>query len=580
MARPRAVHTPIAPEKDIRYLIVDGYVDEPAALGVPPYISPHVRAIAGGLVTGGAPPSSVGYLTVDSWRALRGCGWGMGELKRLDAVFCIMGCTVPGKYLRGTPISIREVGELASSLREVPLILWGKTTPPEQMGILSCRGDPGVLGLRFSREGRIADGHPTDEELNQHLREGAFVIEQHPDHPSPLIAEIETSRGCVRYMTGGCSFCMEPARGRIRYRGVDDILEEVRALSEHGVENIRLGGQSDIISYRTPEAGISETPVPDPEVVEVLFNGLERELLSGAGVEKARGLGRRPGLECGIIHTDNANPAIISTHPEEAERILTTIASHTTSGNVLALGLESADPAVTEAENLNSTPEQTIAAIELMNRVGKRRGSNGLPRLLPGINFLGGLPSQTVSSFDHDRAFLQEVIKRGLLLRRINIRTALFRRGGGLRTVWKDGRVKRAYRRFRDHVREVVDREMLSGLLPDGSCLKGVFMEARSGNTTFGRQIGSYPILVGIPYGTDLDEFRDVIITDRGRRSVTGFITPFHVNRASLGELTALPGVGRKRAASIKRASPLDRELLRRIAPETDPYSGSLRFDP
>ena len=28
-------------------VIVDGYIDDPAALGVPPYISPAVRAAAG-----------------------------------------------------------------------------------------------------------------------------------------------------------------------------------------------------------------------------------------------------------------------------------------------------------------------------------------------------------------------------------------------------------------------------------------------------------------------------------------------------------------------------------------------------
>ena len=27
--------------------IIDGYVDEPACLGVPPYISPYIRTIAG-----------------------------------------------------------------------------------------------------------------------------------------------------------------------------------------------------------------------------------------------------------------------------------------------------------------------------------------------------------------------------------------------------------------------------------------------------------------------------------------------------------------------------------------------------
>jgi len=37
----------------MRVLIIDGYVDEPACLGVPPYMSPDPRYIAGALVEKG-----------------------------------------------------------------------------------------------------------------------------------------------------------------------------------------------------------------------------------------------------------------------------------------------------------------------------------------------------------------------------------------------------------------------------------------------------------------------------------------------------------------------------------------------
>ena len=45
--------------------ILDGYVDEPACLGVPPYISPYIRTVAGVLVEHGY---SVRYLTIDQLR--------------------------------------------------------------------------------------------------------------------------------------------------------------------------------------------------------------------------------------------------------------------------------------------------------------------------------------------------------------------------------------------------------------------------------------------------------------------------------------------------------------------------------
>ena len=49
------------------------------------------------------------------------------------------------------------------------------------------------------------------------------------------------------------------------------------------------------------------------------------------------------------ISVDNANPAVIATYPEESSEIIRILADNCSSGNVLALGLESADPAVREA---------------------------------------------------------------------------------------------------------------------------------------------------------------------------------------------------------------------------------------
>ena len=46
-------------------IILDGYVDEPACLGVPPYISPYIRTVAGMLITHGF---TVRYFTIDQLR--------------------------------------------------------------------------------------------------------------------------------------------------------------------------------------------------------------------------------------------------------------------------------------------------------------------------------------------------------------------------------------------------------------------------------------------------------------------------------------------------------------------------------
>lgn len=49
----------------MKALIVDGYVDEPALLGVPPYVSTYPRYIAGAFLHAGI---EVEYLTIDQIR--------------------------------------------------------------------------------------------------------------------------------------------------------------------------------------------------------------------------------------------------------------------------------------------------------------------------------------------------------------------------------------------------------------------------------------------------------------------------------------------------------------------------------
>ena len=106
---------------------------------------------------------------------------------------------------------------------------------------------------------------------------------------------------------------------------------------------------------------------------------------------------------------------------------------------------------------------------------------------------------------------------------------------------------------------------MLRRLVPEGTVLRNVYMELRDGNLTFGRQIGSYPLLVGVPYPLETETFRDIIITGWGQRSGTGIEYPFPIATASLTALAALPGVGKKRAARIAAVRPTNAEGLRAV---------------
>jgi radical SAM superfamily enzyme with C-terminal helix-hairpin-helix motif len=256
-------------------------------------------------------------------------------------------------------------------------------------------------------------------------------------------------------------------------------------------------------------------------------------------------------LDFDILHVDNANPAVISSYPDESKKILGTLTECCTSGNVLALGLESADPIVFRENNLNSTSEQLMDAVRMINDIGGERGTTGLPKLLPGINLICGLDGETADTYRLNMEILKRIMDEGLMVRRINIRQVM-----PLRKDFSKRIDARLFKKFKDSVREDIDQEMLKRVVPKGTVLRDVYMEIHDGNTTFGRQIGTYPILVGIPYKVELGTSHDVTITDWGFRSITGITTPFNINEMPMSAIESLPGIGKKRAANIVVARP------------------------
>ena len=566
----------------MQVLVVDGYTDEPAALGVPPYIAPLPRYIAGAALDAGA--SFAGYVTIDQlrgWagrredgavrrerrearsaaragRARRGPPPGgdrsgplpgrlMPPRGRWDIVVLVAGAVVPGNYLRARPASGRELAEVASNAEATTILAgaaarWGWTS-----------GAPATEDMRRAFDHvATADGDALVHDLvagdrapRHRLRTaaewarwpvlGAIVVVRHPDFPRPLVAEVETYRGCVRHAFGGCSFCTTVRDAPPRFRTPRAVAKEVAALAAAGVVAFRLGGQSCIYSYRAQGVGEQEAPTPDPSAV--------RELLEGVRAVA-------PGLE--VLHVDNANPAVIAGHPREAEEVTRLLVRHCTSGNVVALGLESADPEVKEANRLNATPEQALDAIRLIDRVGGARGPTGLPWLLPGINLLAGLHGETEATYDLNMAFLRRVLDEGLLVRRTNIRQVA--------PVCAEFDVRRhhtEFRAFKQRARLEFDRPMLERVVPYGTVLRGVWTEVHDGGTTFGRQPGSYPLLVGIPAKLGLGSAIDVAVVSWGPRSVTAVPYPLDLDAAPMSVLAAVPGIGRRRAARIVLGRPV-----------------------
>jgi radical SAM superfamily enzyme with C-terminal helix-hairpin-helix motif len=532
--------------------IVDGYVDEPAHFGVPPYISTYPRYTAGGLVDAGVPEAAITYHTIDELRE-ENAAW--RDVDDADLMIYVGGMTVPGKYVGGTPAEPDEVRELAWTASGTSLMGGPVRFGVGEENAGATEMDRDDLDFDFVAKGDIeaaahdlvenglagfGDRMRDNDEVSRWARKGAFVVEHHPNHPEYLIAEMETSRGCPYR----CSFCTEPLYGADpSFRAPDSVVAEVDALADRGLRNFRLGRQADILAY----GGDGEKPNPD--ALRDLYGGIREAV---------------PDL--GTLHLDNMNPITIVRWPELSREGIRIIAEHNTPGDTAAFGLESADPVVQEENNLNVSAEECFRAVEIVNEEGGWRpgerpdapyddadGRTRLPKLLPGINLVHGLQGERRETFDHNKRFLERVYDAGLMLRRINIRQVMAFPGTDMSETGAEiaHDHKKLFKQYKQEVREEIDNPMLRRVAPPGTVLPEVHLEYHENGTTFGRQLGTYPLLVGIPGERDLGRTIDVAVVDHGYRSVTAVPYPLDPNTASMDELSAIPGIGRQRAGDI-----------------------------
>ena len=542
------------------WLVLDGYEDEPAAFGVPPYVGFHIRYVCGVLEQHSI---NYAYMTIDQWRL---CSEEEREqhLRGLEGFVCIAGAVVPGRYIRGTPISRRESTELIRSLpRDIPALFGGWAVRGwKQQGWLPLRSnlflavqDTDATLNGFLKSGAWKHERRTSEQWTKwaHLGAQSKAVVQHPDvgteeKPGPLTYEVEVYQGCVRFKRG-CKFCIEPKKGIPIWRTPEDIIQEVKLAHESGVQHVRLGGMTDTYTYMAEGVKELEYPIPNPEPIAKLLHGLRED------------------ERLGILHTDNGNPSIIAENIEPSTEITKTLVETLSDGAVLSFGLESADPNVHAANWLNCDANQLKSALRLINEYGRERGERGLPKLLPGLNFIAGLNGERSETYTMNLNLLRELRNEGLLLRRINIRQV---EGEGFQEI-----PEKEFKSFKSKVRDTIDSPLLQELFPLGHVLKDVHWETHDGRTrlpvhlteehvgedvhgraglTFGRQIGAYPILIGVPYHIPLESSSNIMITGHGARSITGVEMGLDINTATEKQLEAIPGIGKKAAWNLVSA--------------------------
>ena len=501
--------------------ILDGYVDEPSCLGVPPYISPYPRYIAGMLERLGIRWR---YATVDEYRK------NPGVFEKAQKIIVIAGIAVPGKYMGGKPLSLKE---LPSVYPEKEKILVGPIT-------LEMKGEiEGYSSINFPFEHELyqhLDGEVRDFSrnfVNEFAVLGAKVVRVHPDFPN-VVCEIETYKGCYWKR---CSFCIERIH-RVSMRDPRAVVREIKALYDQGVRHFRLGNQTDFFTYMADFSG--EYPKPDPEFMKAFHRAIWNEC---------------PKIK--TLHLDNVNPKTIAEYPEESREIIKTIVCYQTPGNVAAFGMESADERVIERNSLLAHPEEVMFAIEMINRYGKYAGFNGLPYFLPGINFVFGLKGETKETFQKNYDFLMEILERGLLVRRVNLRQVKVFEFTPMAEIGERNvrRHKRYFKLFKEKIRNDFDRKMLEKILPRGRLIRDLRIEEKRGRISFGRQLATYPILAGVAGSFERDTFVDARIVDYGKRSIT-VVPRVDINSASLYQLMHIPGIGERTASSIAAKRP------------------------
>lgn len=494
--------------------ILDGYTVEPSGLGVPPYLSTYVRDAYSALRKA-YPSADVRYLTIDDVRwCLNGGAPSIAPpqsdprtysatvnrdraiqtLRDATVVVAVAGDKVPSVHLHAENATTDELARALACVRGSrvllgPLATYVLTEPAAHAGLFDA------IHTHTITSGNLLLGSkqpaPYDQlQLDRNSYEGlATQLRWCP------IAEIELYRGCTRRQF--CSFCNEPVKAPlVDFRSIDDVLTEVTLLAAAGVRNFRLGQQTCFFSYQNR----------DVDAVERLLAGVHAVC---------------PDLE--VLHIDNADPLAVAS--ANGLRIARHVAAYCTEGNCAPMGVETFDPVVIQRNLLTCTPGILMRAVEHINEAGADRGTDGLPKLLPGLNLIYGLPGETHATHLANLTWLQRIFDSGLLCHRTNVRQARVFPGTSLaeERMSQPGPSAEYFPTWKADIDRIWDEPMKQRVYPMGLRLAGLHSFFVTSLGTWYRRLGSYSIQV-LEKGTaaPLYDTADLTVTGHAPRFLYG----------------------------------------------------------
>lgn len=422
-------------------------------------------------------------------------------LSQASNIYVVMGCFVKYEYVSAEPPTFREVENLLNkfankAIKKILFYSLGgneltkeniRNTVPKNLFYEIVFGNTynyfvGEAGNKFK---------PNYDKLKTISIASSSILDQ---LRRPLVIEIETATGCNR--KPGCTFCIEGMRGLpLQFRNQEDIVNEIKSLYDRGALYFRLGRQPNFYAYMDC----------NPEKIEDLFKEIWRNC---------------PKIK--TLHIDNVSPHNVNT--SEGIKITEIVAKYTTSGNITPFGVESFDPIIREKCNLNGSIDDIHKSIEIINKYGKTRGKNGVPKLLPGINIIYGLDGQNYNTLEHNLNNFKKILDSGNYVRRVFVRKLTSPYGEQF-----DKYTEEELEQFNNWTKTIEKSfiiPMLKKVFPIGLEIDELRMEMYKNGDSILRQMGTCPIRVVIKNKElELDKFYKIkVVGYIGNRTIVGEI--------------------------------------------------------